>query len=184
MINFDDVDKRNNNHPYIILIIGGCGSGKTNLKNEWPDIDKIYLYAKDSCEAKYQFLINKRESTGLKHLIDSKAFTEYWTDMEDIYKNIEELNPNKKRQILIIFDDMIADMLRNKKLNPIVTEAFIRGRKLNISLAFIKEHQGRKQIEAISNQNERLAALTNKYDHKDDHKDFYKEIFDKIVKNS
>ena len=63
--------------------------------------------------------------------------------MEDIYKNIEELNPNKKRQILIVFDDMIADMLSNKKINPIVTEVFIRGRKLNISLAFVKEHQGR-----------------------------------------
>ena len=74
--------------------------------------------------------------------------------MEDIYKNIEELNPNKKRQILIVFDDMIADMLSNKKINPIVTEVFIRGRKLNISLAFVKEHQGRKQIEAITIQND------------------------------
>ena len=79
------------------------------------DIDKIYLYAKDPYEAKYQLLINKRESTGSKYLNDSKAFIEYSNDMDDIYKNIEEYNPNKKRKILILFDDMIADMLSNKK---------------------------------------------------------------------
>ena len=81
-------------HPYRILIVGGSGSGKTNallnkINNE-PDIDKIYLYAKDPYKAKYQFLINKRESTGLRHLNDSKAFIEYSSDMDDIYKNIEE----------------------------------------------------------------------------------------------
>ena len=59
--------------------------------------------------------------------------------MDNIYKNIEEYNPNKKRKILIVFDDIIADMLSNKKLNPIVTELFIRGRKLDISLAFITQ---------------------------------------------
>ena len=68
---------------------------------------------------------------------DSKAFIEYSNGMDDIYKNIEEYNPNKKHKILIIFDDMIADMLNNKRLNPVVTELFIRGRKLNISLVFI-----------------------------------------------
>ena len=82
-------------------------------------------------------IINKRESTRLKHLNDSKAFIEYSNNMDDIYKNIEEHNPNKKRKILIVFDDMIADMLCKKKLNPIVTELFIRGRKLNIYLIFI-----------------------------------------------
>ena len=61
------------------------------MKNE-PDIDKIHLYAKDPCEAKYQLSINKRESTGLKHLNDSKAFIEYSYVMDDIYKNIEEYN--------------------------------------------------------------------------------------------
>ena len=59
--------------------------------------------------------------------------------MDDIYKDIEEYNPNKKRKILIIFDDMIADMHSNKKLNPILIELFIRGRKLNISLAYITQ---------------------------------------------
>ena len=66
-------------------------------------------------------LINKRESTGLKCLNDSKAFIEYSNDMDNIYKNIEEYNPNKKRKILIVFDDMIAHMLSNKNVNPIVT---------------------------------------------------------------
>ena len=59
--------------------------------------------------------------------------------MDDIYKNIEDYNPNKKRKILIVFDDMITDMLSNKKFNPIVTELFIRGRKLNIFLVFITQ---------------------------------------------
>ena len=59
--------------------------------------------------------------------------------MDDIYKNIEEYNPNKKCKILIVFDDMIADILSNKKLNSIVTELSIRGRKLNISLVFITQ---------------------------------------------
>ena len=76
---------------------------------------KIQLYVKDSFEAKYKFLINKRESTGLKHFSDSKAFIEYLNDVDDIYKNIEEHNPNKKHKILIVFDDMNADMLSNKK---------------------------------------------------------------------
>ena len=113
MINFDDVTKENiqehnpnwpqiPDHPYRILIIGGSGSGKTNSLFNQPDIDKIYLYAKESYEAKYELLINKRESTNLKHLNDSKAFIECSNDMKCICENIEEYNPN---QILIIFDD-------------------------------------------------------------------------------
>ena len=72
---------------------------------------------------------NKRESTGLKYLNDSITFIEYSNDMDDIYKNIEEYNSSKKRKILVVFDDMVADMLSNKKLNPIVTESLIRERK-------------------------------------------------------
>ena len=129
-------------HSYRILIIGGSGSGKTNallnLINNHPDIDKIYLYAKDPYEKKYQYLINKREKVGLNHFNDPKAFIEYSNDMQDVYKNIEDYNPIKKRKVLIIFDDMIADMINNK-LNPIVTELFIRGRKLNISIVFITQ---------------------------------------------
>ena len=97
------------------------------------------MYAKDPYEAKYQFLINKRESIGLKHINDPIAFVEYSNDMQDVYKNIEEYNTDKERKVLIAFDDMIADMINNKKLNSIITELFIRGRKLNISLVFITQ---------------------------------------------
>ena len=117
-----------------MLIIGGSESGKTNallnLINNQPDIEKIYLYTKDPYEAKYQFLINERESTGLK------AFIEYLNDMQDVYKNIDEYNVDKEYKILIFFDDMISDIINNKKLNSVGTELFIRGRKLNISLVF------------------------------------------------
>ena len=88
-------------HPYRILIIGGSGSGKTNallnLINNQLDIHKIYLYAKDPYEEKYQFLINKRENTGLNHFNDLEAFIEYSNDMQDVYKNIEEYNIGKKK---------------------------------------------------------------------------------------
>ena len=105
-----------------------------NLIYYQTEIDKIYLYAKSSYEAKCQLLINKRERAELKQLNDSKAFIEYSNDMGHIYKNIEEYNPNKKRKILIALDDMIADILNNKKRNPVETKLFFRGRKLNISL--------------------------------------------------
>ena len=110
-----------------------------NLINNHPDIDKIYLYAKDPYKKKNQYLINNREKVGLNHFNDSKAFLEYSNDMQDIYKNIEDYNPIKKLKILTVFDDMIADMISNNKLDPIVTELFIRGRKLNISIVFITQ---------------------------------------------
>ena len=95
------------------------------------------MYAKDPYESKYQYLINKREKVGLNHYDDTKAFIEYSNDMQVVYKNIEEYNPGKKRKVLLVFDDMVADMINNKKLNPVVTELFIRGRKPNISIVFI-----------------------------------------------
>ena len=83
------------NQPYRILIIGGSVSGKTNallnLINNQPDIDTIYLYAKDPYEAKYQFLINKSDSPGLKHFNDPKAFIEYSNNMQD-FKKYAKLN--------------------------------------------------------------------------------------------
>ena len=119
------------------------GSGKTNallnLINNQPDIDKIYLYPKKPYETKHQYFINKLEKAGLDHFNDSKAFMEYSNGMQDVYKNIEDYNPEKKRKILIVFDDMIAAMINNKKINPEVTELFIRGRKLNISIVFITQ---------------------------------------------
>ena len=126
--------------------VGSSGSVKTNallnLIDNQPHIDKIYLYAKDPYEAKYQYLINKCEKVGLYRFNDPKAFImiiKCSNDMQDIYKNIVEYNPNKENQALIVFDDMIADMINNKKLNPIVTELFIRGRNFNISIVFITQ---------------------------------------------
>ena len=110
MINFDEYTNENKtehnskwpyipDHPYRILIAGGSGSGKTNallnLINNQPDIDKIYLYAKDLYDAKYQYLINKREKVGLNHYDNPKVFVEYSNDMQDVYKNIEDYNPKK-----------------------------------------------------------------------------------------
>ena len=119
----------------------GSGSGKINallnLINHEPDIDKKFLYPKDPYEAKHQLLIKKREDTRLKYFNDLKAFIEYLNEVDDIYQNIEEYNPNK-RKILAVFN-MIADQLINKKLNPTVTELFIRERKLNVSLVFITQ---------------------------------------------
>ena len=97
------------------------------------------MYAKDPYKAKYQYLINKREGVGINHFNDPKAFTEYSNDMRNVYKNIDDGNPDKDNKILIVFDDMISDIIHNKKLNSIVTELFIRRRKLNISLVFITQ---------------------------------------------
>ena len=75
----------------------------------------------------------------INHFKDPKAFIDYSNDMHDVYQNIDDYNPDKEKKILIVFDDMIADMIHDKKLNSIVTELFIRARKLNISLAFITQ---------------------------------------------
>ena len=105
------------NHPYRILIIGGSGSGKTklllNLIENQPDIDKIYLHAKDPYESKYHYLINKREGVGINHFNDPKTFIDYSNDTHDVYKNIDDYNPDKENKILKVFDDMIADMIHN-----------------------------------------------------------------------
>ena len=97
------------------------------------------MYAKDPYETKYQFLINKRESIGVKHFNDPKAFIKYSNGMQNIYKNIDQYNIDKENKILIAFDDIVADMINNQKLNSIVTELFIRGRKLNIYDIFITQ---------------------------------------------
>ena len=99
----------------------------------------MYLYAKGPYEAKHQYLINRREGVGIDHFNDPKAFIEYSNDMQNVYKNINEYNINKHCKILTVYDDMIADIINNKNLNSVVTELFIRDRKLNISLVFITE---------------------------------------------
>ena len=154
MINFDNYvsenkTKHNSNWPYIldkpyrILIIGGSGSGKTNvllnLIENQPDIDKIYLHAKDPYEAKYQYLIKIREKVCIGYHNDPRAYIEYSNDMHNVYKNIDDYNSDEDCKTLIVFDDIIADMINNRKLDSTVTELFIRGRKLNISLVFITQ---------------------------------------------
>ena len=165
MINFDECTNENKinhnpnwpyipDHPYRILIVGGSESGKTNtllnLINNQPDIHKIYLYAKDPYEDKYQILIKKRESVGLKHFIDPKAFIEYSNDMHDVYENINDYNPDKENKISIVFDDMIADMIDNKKLNSIVTELFIRDVRLNTTHFFIMKIPNKRELQQIA----------------------------------
>ena len=120
------------------MIIGGSGSGKTktllNLMSKQDDIEKMYFHAKDLSEPKYQSLIGKRENAGIKHLNNSKAFIECSNTMDDVYENIDDCKPTRKRKILIVFNDMIADIISNKKFHAVVKELFIRSRKLNISL--------------------------------------------------
>ena len=100
----------------------------------------MYLYAKDLSESKYELLIKNFKNVGTKYLNDSSAFIrEYSNTMDGIYENIDHYDPSRKRKILIVFDDMIADILTNKKFLATIKELFIRCRKLNISLAFITQ---------------------------------------------
>ena len=125
------------------MIIGDSGSGKTNasfnLINEQDNIDKIHLYAKHLSEPKYEFSIKKREEATTKHLNDPNAFIECSNTMNEFYENIYHYNQSRKRKVLIVFADMIADIMSNKKLQAILKELFIRCRKLNISLVFITQ---------------------------------------------
>ena len=151
MFNLDAITNKNNKDddkkwPYRMLIIGPSGSRKTNallnlIQKQDNDslFDKIYLYAKDLSESKYQFLIKKREDAGMKNLDDASAFIEYSNTMDDVYDNIDDSKPRRKRKILILFDDMIADIMTNKNFQAINKELFIRCRKLNMSLVFITQ---------------------------------------------
>ena len=84
-------------------------------------------------------MIKNRENAGIKYLNDPNAFIECSNTMDDIYENINDYNPNRKRKFLIVFDDMIADIMTNKEFKAIIKELFIRCRKLNISLVFIRK---------------------------------------------
>ena len=130
-------------HPYRIIIFGGSVSGKTNalinLINEQKDIDKIYLYTGELSEPKYEFLIKKRQDVGIKHVNNLNAFIECSNTMDDVYENIDDYDPSRKRKILIVFDGMIVDIVTNKKFQAIIKELFITCRKLNISLVFITQ---------------------------------------------
>ena len=119
MLNLDNIvsnkkksSLEHNDWPFRMLIIGPSDSGKTNtllhLINNFHPIDKIYLFAKDSDEKKYQYLINKREQAGIKNLNDPHAFIEYSSDMNDVLEDINNYNKNRDKKVLITFDDVIA----------------------------------------------------------------------------
>ena len=122
MFNLDDITTKNDSKDwrYRKLIIGPSGSGKTNfllnsIQKDTNIIDKIYFYAKDLEEPKYQLLTEKREKAGLKNLKDQNTFIEYFNNMDDIHGDIENYNKKRKRKVLIIFDDMISHVISDKK---------------------------------------------------------------------
>ena len=162
MLNLDDIvsnkkksSLEHNDWPFRMLIIGPPGSGKTNtllhLINNIHPIDKIYLYTKDTNEKKYQYLINKREQVGIKNFNDPHAFIEYSNDMNDVLEDINNYNKNRDKKVLIIFDDLISDIMRSEKFKAIVKELFIRCRKLNISIVFITQSYFRTPKDARLN---------------------------------
>ena len=101
------------------MIIKGCGSGQTNallnLIGQQDDIDKIYLYGKNLSEPKYEFFIKKAENYGIKHLIDLKTFKECSNNIDVVYDDIDNYNLTRERKFLIVFDNMIADIMKKKK---------------------------------------------------------------------
>ena len=171
MLNLDDIvsnkkksSSENDDWPFRMLVIGPSGSGKTNtllhLTNNFDPIDKMYLYAKDTDEKKYQYLINKREQAVTKNLNDPHAFIEYSHDMNDVLDDINNYNKNRDKRVLIIFDDMIADIMRSEKVKEIV---FIRCRKLNISIVFIIQSYFRTPKDArLNSTHYKLMKIGNK----------------------
>ena len=150
MLNLDNiVSNKNtsfsedNNWPFRMLIVGPSGWGKTNtllhLINNLHSVDKIYLHAKDIHEPKYEYLINKREQAGIKNLNDPHAFIEYSDDMSDVLDDINNYNKNRDKKVLIVFDDMIADIEYNKNFKRIIKGLFYRARKINVSIVFITQ---------------------------------------------
>ena len=165
---------------------------KNDLINEQKDIDKIYLYAKDLSESKYEFLIKNHENAGIKHVNDPKAFIECSNTIDDIYESIDDYNPNRKRKILTAFDDIIADIMTNKICQSIIKKLFIRCRKLNISLVFITQsyfsfpksirlNSTHYLIMKISNRQE-LQNIAIKHSADIDYKEFMK-IYRECTKN-
>ena len=151
MINLDNITNENNEehnekwpympyHPYKILIIGGSGSGKTNilfnLTKQQDNIENNYLSTKELNEPKYDFLIKMHENVGIQYCNNPNTFIEYSNLIDDVYKNIDDYTPNRKRKKIIVFDKMIARIMENKKCQAIIKELFIRCTKLNNSLVF------------------------------------------------
>ena len=132
------ISSENDDWPFRMLIIGPLGSGKTNtllhLIDKFHPIDKIHLYAKDTDEEKYQYLINKREQAAIKNLNNPHAFIDYSSNMNDVLEDINNYNKKRDKKVLISFDDVIADIMRSEKFKAIVKELFLRCRILNISI--------------------------------------------------
>ena len=180
MFDLEDIANKNNkehnnkwlyipDHPYRILIIGRSGSGNTNallnLVKKQDDIGKIYLYAKDLSKPKYEFLIKKRDDAEIKHLNNSNAFIERSNTMDDVYENIDDYKPSRKTEILIIFDDMIAGIMTNKRFQAIIKELFIRCRKVNTRfyhsiLLFCSKRCQIKFNSLLSNENKQQERIT------------------------
>ena len=91
-----------------------------NLISQQVDIDKIYLYAKDLSQPKYNFLMKKCKNVGIEHLNDSNTFTKCFNTIDDLYENINDYNLSRKREVLILLDDIIADIIANKKFQAII----------------------------------------------------------------
>ena len=178
------------NWSFRMLIIGPSGSGKTNsllhLINNLHPFDKIYLYAKDLHELKKEYLINKREQAEIKNLNDPHAFIEYSDDMNDVLDDINNYNKNRDKKVLIIFDDMIADIEYNKNFKRIIKELFYRPRKINVSIVFITQSYFRALKDArVNSTHYILMKIGNKKELKSiaeeksgnlDYKDFLKCI--------
>ena len=124
------------------------------LNNSNP-IDKIYLYAKDISEPKYEFLINNCKNAGIKNYNDPNAFIEYSNSMDDVLSNIDDYNQREKKRILIVFDDMIADIMTNKTFQAIIKELFIRCRKLHSKI------HSKKELQSIAYDNSRDIDFTD-----------------------
>ena len=136
-------ENKDNNWPFRMLIIGPSGSGKTNnllhIINNLHPIDKSYLYAKYMHKPKYEYLINKREQAGIKNLDDPKTFIEYSDYMDDVLDDINNYNKNRDKKVLIVFDDMIADIEYDKNFKRIIKELSYRARNINVSIVFITQ---------------------------------------------
>ena len=163
MLNLDNIV--NNDWPFRMLIIGPSGSGKTNtllhLINNLHPTDKIYLYPKDLHEPKYEYLINKREQAGIKNLNDPHAFIDNSDDMNDVLDDINNYNKNRDKKVLIVFDDMIADIEYNKNFKRIIKELFCGTRKINVSIVFIMQSYFRALKDARLNSTHYITMKIN-----------------------
>ena len=175
MLNLDNIlsnkkksSLEDNDWPFRMLIIEPSGSGKTttllHLINNLHPIDKRYilLYAKNIHEPKFEYLINIREQAGIKNLNDPQVFIEYSDDMNDVLDDTNNYNKNRDKKVLIVFDDMIADIEYNKNFKRIMKQLFYRARKINVSIVFITQSYFRALKDARLNTTHYIIMKINK----------------------